>query len=611
MKSDVLQVPSAQKMQPEDRKNTSNLRQPLPSSKTPTGQVVNSKVKKSLLQKLPGLFRTKRGKILIIVIMVSLVVGAAGLYYYATSKGKERKDGGAKTELTHETVSKPNFGYMAHHVEWQQLEDYRERWSYLSWERAQPGYANWQEIEPKKGQYNWERIDQYVTTAQENNIQILLTIYPFTDWDQETCNSHIEPHPNDGGKDWGKYGKGKDFLRLAHRKGRPCDMEAYQEFLRRLVERYDGDDLEDMAGLLYPVTYWEIGNEPGIAYDFFQGTTQDYFEILKTSYITIKETDSNAVIVLAAMPNPGIEGYYVTPEFDTVDLFELGAANYFDIANSHGLGGHKIMREFLSKYGAADKPIWVTEAGGIREQFQELLGKEDELALALTKHFIAESKYGATMFFVGGGEDLDPAIHKAINIITQEFKDSIICENITGDEKSTECYIYFAEETQDKSLCEEITDNKQKDECFFQVTEKTASDKPVQTKTANDCKRITDSSERDVCYLDLVQETDNSDLCEEITDEGLKDKCYLEFARQTESGSSGACEKVTDVSQKDMCYVDAAIKSKNASLCDEITGSEIRKVCYAVTTNDIGLCDEIADAAIKDQCNKLCEEWNK
>lgn len=421
------------------------------TSQTPTKPAMSSKIKKWLKIKNP----------IVLVVIIGLITITAGCFFYKAFKAEERKE----TKKILKMVLEPKFGYMAHHVEWQQLEDYRERWNYLSWERAHPGYANWQEIEPKKGEYNWERIDQYVRTAQEKNIQILFTIWPFTDWDQEVCNLDIEWFPNDGGKDWGKYGDGKGFLRLAHRKGRPCDMEAYEEFLRRLVERYDGDGVGDVSGLRYPITYWEIGNEPGIAYDFFQGSTEDYFEILKTSYTTIKETDPNAKILIAAMPPPGNGGPHDTPEFNTIDLFELGATSYFDIANSHGLSGHEGMRKFLTEYGAGDKPIWVTEAGRIRELFPELLKKEDELAFALAKHFTAESIYGATMFFVGGGEDLDPAIYKAIDIIAQEFKNSSICEKMPNNEKEADCYTFFAIQTNDISMCEEISNKKLKDRC--------------------------------------------------------------------------------------------------------------------------------------------------
>ncbi len=482
----------------------------------------------------------------------------------------------------------------------------RTDWNLIGvmWERAHPGFANWQEIEPEVGQYNWEKIDEYVRGAQEKNIQILFTVWPFTEWDQETCNSHLKWHPNDGGKD------PRDFLSLAHRKGKPCDMEAYKQFLKKLVERYDGDGVEDMSDLLYPVTHWEIGNEPdGPDGDFFQGSDEDYFEILKASYATIKQADSNAKVLIAAVATPGPEEP-VRPDFSTLKLYELGAANYFDIMNCHSFGGSRGVREYLKKFGAGDRPIWFTEPGKIGD-FRKRAETGGELAFIFTQIFKEESKYGDVMFFLGGGKDIEAALRKSVNIIAQELKDSSLCDEIADIEKGIECYIFFAEETGDRSLCEKISDAKQKDECYYQLSEQATSNDSVQTKTASDCEILTDSSEKDICYFDLSREIEDSSLCEEIADDGNKNKCYLEFARQTEGGSSDLCEKVADSSGQDKCYINAAIKSKNASLCDEIIGSDTRKVCFAVTTNDIGLCNEVTDAAIKDQCYQLCDEWNE
>ena len=40
--------------------------------------------------------------------------------------------------------------------------------------------------------------------------------------------------------------------------------EAYLRFVRSTVERYDGDGVDDMPGLLFPVRFWEIDNQPDI-----------------------------------------------------------------------------------------------------------------------------------------------------------------------------------------------------------------------------------------------------------------------------------------------------------------------------------------------------------
>lgn len=111
-------------------------------------------------------------------------------------------------------------------------------------------------------------------------------------------------------------------------------MGDYREFLKKFVERYDGDGIDDMPGLRYPVKYWEIVNEPGLQGDelkFFHGTSQEYLEILKTSYEVIKEVDEDAKIVMGGMA--GMHTKFV--EFWSPIIKEAG--NYFDIANIHSI----------------------------------------------------------------------------------------------------------------------------------------------------------------------------------------------------------------------------------------------------------------------------------
>ena len=45
-------------------------------------------------------------------------------------------------------------------------------------------------------------------------------------------------------------------------KGKPYDMAAYANFIAKLVERYDGDSIDDMPGLTVPIKHWELMNEP-------------------------------------------------------------------------------------------------------------------------------------------------------------------------------------------------------------------------------------------------------------------------------------------------------------------------------------------------------------
>ncbi len=195
----------------------------------------------------------------------------------------------------------------------------------LLWERDHPGKANWQVIEPSRGNYNWTIIDNYVRSAQASGVQILFTIWPFTDWDQLICNSDLPEEPP---LPIGAAEKGKDpggFSELSRRRGKPCDMNVYQDYLRFLVERYDGDGDNDMAGLRYPVKYWEVGNEPELDF-FFQGTPQDYFEPIFTPFFGIShKTENSQTSPLHSIYNgfniPSIS--VVTPKLNTEERFHV------------------------------------------------------------------------------------------------------------------------------------------------------------------------------------------------------------------------------------------------------------------------------------------------
>ncbi|MFQ6122808.1 MAG: hypothetical protein ACE5LA_07125 [Dehalococcoidales bacterium] len=114
------------------------------------------------------------------------------------------------------------------------------------WDRAHPGPFSWHPVEPEKGRYVFTKSDRYVREAQERGIQILATIWPFVDWDQDYWKSQPGWQPSRGFEQ-----------ELPTSRYKPHDTEAYQRFVKRLVERYDGDGQDDIPGLLYPIKYWE------------------------------------------------------------------------------------------------------------------------------------------------------------------------------------------------------------------------------------------------------------------------------------------------------------------------------------------------------------------
>jgi hypothetical protein len=276
------------------------------------------------------------------------------------------------------------FGFVGIGQDWDDLTEMG-----FGWDRPHPGPANWNQIEPTPGQYDIQRIDQYVNTAQSYGVQTLFTIWPFADWDQETCHADL-PVIED------------DFPDLAQRRGLPCDVDAYQTFVRGLVERYDGDGHNDMPGLLYPVKHWEVANEPEMNEPplvFFQGTAADYVELLDMTAEAIGEADLQAVVVQG-----GAAGMTASMESFWQEVFGSGGADYFDVANVHSINGPEDLwtndwAALLAQYDV-DKPFWVTEVQISTEPSSVKPAlSEEEQAEWIVKGFVEAFGNGATRAF--------------------------------------------------------------------------------------------------------------------------------------------------------------------------------------------------------------------
>lgn len=322
------------------------------------------------------------------VVYVLIVLIAAGVFYYffyyQKNDGNLDKTSQTETSSNYQTIS---------------LDPQKEA-TYLSqvadtkgvyWQR---GFDfTWNEIEIEKGKFDWTFSDQRLKELSEMEVYPLVIVKPFANWDQDTC------HPE------ANYQTQYDSMKGGKLKvGAPCDMSAYSNFLTKAVERYDGDGIDDMPGLSLPIKYWEILNEPemqggqtggmGEELKFFVGTSEEYFDILKTSYQTIKKADPEAKVAHA-----GMAGMQQSFQDFWDPVFAAGAGDYFDIANIHTINTDDKREDcymikfldYLKKYNIDNKPIWITELqyGELAEKptdfesFEILMVKSSVLALAL------------------------------------------------------------------------------------------------------------------------------------------------------------------------------------------------------------------------------------
>ncbi len=155
----------------------------------------------------------------------------------------------------------------------------------------------------------------------------------------------------------------------------PDDMAKYGAYVQALVERYDGDGIDDMPQLRGPVRYWEVDNEPdlknsmvargaGAPYDAASFCTPaEYAKVLIASSTAIKAASSEARVLNAGLYRPFSEqgsGYFR----DVVAV--PGALAAIEILSAHtyhdDLDGERLAVGVRNlRFYAPTQPIWVTE----------------------------------------------------------------------------------------------------------------------------------------------------------------------------------------------------------------------------------------------------------
>lgn len=187
----------------------------------------------------------------------------------------------------------------------------------IGWVRSD---FHWKMVEPKPGEWHFERLDESVAQARAAGIHLLPIITYVPAW-AKPAGSH----------------RGE-----------------WLEYVRRTVTRYK-DDLR----------YWEVWNEPNLTYAWDTPDGAAYGELLADTYRVIKAIDPGLTVLYggtADIPLPFIEA-----------SLKAGAAQAFDVMNVHPYRAPGRIRELpadiaqlralLERHGAGGRPLWFTELG--------------------------------------------------------------------------------------------------------------------------------------------------------------------------------------------------------------------------------------------------------
>lgn len=244
---------------------------------------------------------------------------------------------------------------------------------------ARVQWANIEKKAPRKGKhtYDWTTLDDGVTKWQYFGVHVVMTLFSHNKWATASPS----------GKE-NVYLKGplKLLKELTDYLPKPEHMQDYRDYITALVERYDGDGVDDMPGLRFPILHYQIGNEYNNE-AFWAGSVEEYRVYLKESYQAAKKASPRARILLSGVNFEEHTGFYdekMRPQTQAfVDKhretskpmaalarrmteFSLKSITYcddYDILDVRWpyYGVIKKGQELLEKAGCKNKPVWCAE----------------------------------------------------------------------------------------------------------------------------------------------------------------------------------------------------------------------------------------------------------
>jgi hypothetical protein len=221
----------------------------------------------------------------------------------------------------------------------------------------------WQTGEPREGEFDWRRIDSLVEMAEAKGIEVLFMVRSISPWGTK---------------------KQTQKKAIYHSGSPPRDLRKWKGFMETLAARYRGRGV-----------HYEIENEVS-AKAFWDGTKEEYTELLKASYTAIKRGDPQAIVLAAAMPagisrsfggpaDPLFKRHHddwlrvilPTKAFDVVSVHNY----YFPseiVANGFTFRSYlQHIRDLMKEAGVEDRLIWVTEAGYVSKR-TKAAGRTDD-----------------------------------------------------------------------------------------------------------------------------------------------------------------------------------------------------------------------------------------
>jgi hypothetical protein len=186
----------------------------------------------------------------------------------------------------------------------------------VAWGREEMSWGNLERN--GKGQWSWNPFDERIRTAAEAGYGLIGMLLTTPAWARvPDCEARINRYAAAGVTT-------QDYWCP------PANPQDFADYVRTVVERYDGDGVNDAPGSPR-IAVWQIGNEPN-AWETWPGSPAEFADMALAGYAAAKAADPTAIVAMG--------GLYV-----------------FDGAWDDGIG-HQDGLRFLDQALAARPALW-------------------------------------------------------------------------------------------------------------------------------------------------------------------------------------------------------------------------------------------------------------
>jgi hypothetical protein len=272
--------------------------------------------------------------------------------------------------------------------------------------------APWGMIEVASGEFRWELLDAVVTGSQNAGGRYVGTVMPYAGW--ELTAGGVAPSTDE--QCLRLFTEDFFYLAFDRRMDRYKNLTAWQNYLTRVVERYDGDGVDDMPGLTTPIRYWQVHNEPeGDHCGLFRNDVAGFVDLMRVSSAAIHAACPSCQVLNGGAGIPLFKENNIPVLGGTMfwrDYAALGGAPYIDVIAVHYNQGkdpdHGKIEDFEYQIRRArellgnTKPVWVTEFGTLvgNPGGGNLIGlPEAEAGAWFVRFYAAGLAAGANRFF--------------------------------------------------------------------------------------------------------------------------------------------------------------------------------------------------------------------